>query len=67
MHAQGVEEALEILKKAGGEVSTCLRLSSNGCGPRPSNDVWPKVAEKSERNAKGVALWKEFLKDIGHL
>jgi hypothetical protein len=29
--------------------------------------VWPKVAERSERNAKGVALWKNFLEDIGDL
>lgn len=30
-------------------------------------EVWPQVAALSKRNAKGVELWKQFLKDIGDL
>ncbi len=67
MHAQGVEEALEILKKAGGEVIYMSAPELKRMREKSINDIWPKVAEKSERNAKGVALWKEFLEDIGEL
>jgi len=67
MHALGVEEALEILKKAGGEVIHMSEEEVARMRAKAIADVWPKVAEKSERSAKGVELWKEFLMDIGDL
>lgn len=67
MHAVGVDEALEILKKAGGEVITLSAEEVARMRTKAIEDVWPKVAEKSAATAKGVELWKEFLKDIGEL
>jgi len=67
MHAVGVDEALEILKKAGGEVITLSDEEVARMRAKAISDVWPKVAEKSAATAKGVALWTEFLKDIGEL
>lgn len=67
LHAQGVEEALEILKKSGGEVITMSKEEVKRMRLKAIEEVWPKVAEKSDRSAKGVALWKEFLEDIGEL
>jgi TRAP-type C4-dicarboxylate transport system substrate-binding protein len=67
MHALGVEEALDILKKAGGEVIHMSEEEVARMRAKAIADVWPKVAEKSERSAKGVELWKEFLMDIGDL
>ncbi len=67
MHADGVGEALEILKKAGGEVIHMSEDEVKRMRAKAIKDVWPKVAEKSDRAAKGVALWKEFLEDIGEL
>ncbi len=67
MHAQGVDEALEILKKSGGEVIHMSEAEVKRMREKAIKDVWPKVAEKSDRSAKGVALWKEFLEDIGEL
>jgi len=29
------------------------------------NDVWPQIAEQSEGNARGVELWKKYLKEVG--
>jgi TRAP-type C4-dicarboxylate transport system substrate-binding protein len=67
MHAQGVDEALQILKDAGGEVITLSPEEVKRMRAKAISDVWPKVAEKSERSAKGVELWKAFLTDIGEL
>lgn len=67
MHAVGVKDALDILTKAGGEVITMSEEEVARMRTKAINDVWPKVSEKSEGNAKGVALWKEFLQDIGEL
>ncbi len=67
MSAQGVDEALEILKKAGGEVIQLSDEEIKRMREKSIEKVWPEVAKKSERSAKGVALWKEFLKDIGQL
>ncbi len=67
MHAQGVNEALEILKKAGGEVIVMSEKEVARMRAKAIKDVWPKIAEKSDRSAKGVALWQEFLEDIGEL
>jgi TRAP-type C4-dicarboxylate transport system substrate-binding protein len=67
LHAQGVDEALEILVKAGGEVIYLPEEEVKRIREKSISDVWPKVAEKSERSAEGVRLWTEFLKDIGEI
>lgn len=67
LHAQGVDEALETLKKAGGEVIHLSDEEVKRMREKSVNVVWPKVAEKSKRNAEGVELWKEFMRDIGQL
>ena len=67
LHTEGVEEALEILKKAGGEVIQMSDEEVARMRAKAIEEVWPKVAEKSERNAKGVELWKQYLMDKGRL
>ena len=67
MHAEGVNEALEILEKSGGKVIHMSEAEVKRMRTKAIDEVWPKVAEKSDRSAKGVALWKEFLQDIGEL
>lgn len=67
MHAAGVDGALEVLKKAGGEVIVLSEDEIKRMRTKAIEEVWPKVAAKSDRSAKGVALWKEFLEDIGTL
>ena len=66
MHAEGVDEALQILKDAGGEV---IQLSDEEIArmrQKSIEEVWPQVAAQSERNAKGVELWKKFLAEKGN-
>lgn len=60
LHAEGVEEALEILKKSGGKVITMSKEEVKRMRAKAIEEVWPKVAEKSDASAKGVALWKQF-------
>ncbi len=67
LHAQGVEEALEILKKAGGEVIQLPEDEVKAIREKTIKEVWPQIAAKSKRSAKGVALWKQFMVDIGEL
>jgi len=67
MHLQGVDEALEILKQSGGEVIYLSDDEVKRMREKAIAEVWPKVAEKSEACAEGVALWKEFLTDIGEI
>lgn len=67
LHAEGVEEALQHLVESGGEVITLPDDEVERMRNEAIDKVWPKVAEESERNAKGVELWKEFLTDIGKL
>jgi TRAP-type C4-dicarboxylate transport system substrate-binding protein len=67
LHMAGVNEALEILQASGGEVITLSDEEVARMRTKAINEVWPQVAAKSERSAKGVALWKEFLQDIGEL
>jgi TRAP-type C4-dicarboxylate transport system substrate-binding protein len=67
MHDEGVEEAKQILIDAGGEVIYMSEEEVKRMREKAIADVWPKVAEKSEAAAKGVALWKQFLMDIGEL
>jgi len=67
LHSLGVNEALDILKDAGGEVIVMSEEEVARMRQKAIEEVWPQVAEKSERNAKGVELWKQFLMDIGEL
>lgn len=65
MHAEGVEQALQDLVDAGGEV---IHLSDEEVARMRTvsiSDVWPQVAAQSELTARGVELWTEYLRDIG--
>ncbi len=63
MHAEAVDEALEALKKAGGEVITLSDEEVARMRKKTIEEVWPKIAAQSERNAKGVEIWKKFLEE----
>ena len=67
LHEDGVAHALKTLKDAGGEVINFSKEEIKRMRDKSIAEVWPKVAERSERNAKGVELWKQFLKDKGEL
>jgi len=65
MHAEGVEEALQDLVDAGGEV---IHLSDEEVARMRDvsiNEVWPQIAAQSERTARGVELWTKYLQDKG--
>ena len=64
LHTAGVEEALEIFEQAGGEVITLSPEEVTKMRNKTIKEVWPQIAAKSDATAKGVQLWKEFLKDI---
>ena len=63
MHAEAVDKALETLKKAGGEVITLSDEEMARMRKKTIEEVWSKIAAQSERNAKGVELWKKFLEE----
>lgn len=63
MHADGVDEALQILRDAGGEVITLSDDEINRMRERSITEVWPQVAETSPGNAKGVEIYRRFLAD----
>ncbi|MBP1949870.1 TRAP transporter substrate-binding protein [Virgibacillus litoralis] len=67
MHAEKVDEALQVLKDSGGEVITLSDEEVDRMREKAINEIWPKIAEESERNAKGVELWKQYLKDKGKI
>lgn len=67
MHAEGVEESLQDLKDSGGEVTNLSDEKEQEMRKKAIEEVWPKIADKSERNAEGVKLWKQFLKDKGKI
>ena len=67
LHEDGVKGALDTLKKAGGEVIQFAPEEIKRMREKSISVVWPKIAEKSARNAKGVELWKQYLKDIGKI
>jgi len=67
LHEDGVKGALETLKKAGGEVIQFAPEEIKRMREKSISEVWPKIAEKSARNAKGVKLWKQYLKDTGKI
>ncbi len=67
LHAEGVDEALEILTKAGGEVIQLPEDEVEKIRAKAIAEVWPQIAAKSKGSAEGVALWKKYLEDIGDL
>lgn len=66
LHADQVDIALQALKDEGGEVITFSEEEVERMREFSIKEVWPKVAETSERNAKGVEIFKEFMKDKGY-
>lgn len=65
MHAEGVEEALQDLVDAGGEV---IHLSDEEVARMRAvsiAEVWPQVAAQSELTARGVELWTDYLREAG--
>ncbi len=67
LHEEGVAHALKTLKDAGGEVIQFAPEEIKRMRAKSIAEVWPLVAKRSKRNAKGVEIWKKFLKDIGEL
>ena len=63
MHADGVEEALQILRDAGGEVITLSDEEIARMREKSIAEVWPQVAAASAGNAKGVEIYRRFLED----
>jgi TRAP-type C4-dicarboxylate transport system substrate-binding protein len=63
LHADQVDIALQALKDEGGEVIHFSDEEVERMRELSIEKVWPKVAEMSERNAKGVEIFKRFLKD----
>src|SRR5699024_1607176 len=63
MHAEAVEEALHALLDAGGEVIKMSDDEVQRMREKSIEEVWPKVAELSERNAKGVELWQRYFEE----
>ncbi|MDE0209068.1 MAG: TRAP transporter substrate-binding protein DctP, partial [Boseongicola sp.] len=63
MHADGVEEALQILRDAGGEVIVFSEEEIARMRAKSIADVWPQVAAASAGNAEGVEIYKRFLED----
>lgn len=64
MHADAVEDSLKALTEAGGEIITLSDEEIARMREKAIQEVWPKVAEKSERNAEGVKRWTAFLEDV---
>lgn len=67
LHANGVKEALDIFVKNGGEVINLSEKEIERMRNKSVKEVWPKIAKKSERTAKGVELWEKFLREKGKL
>lgn len=65
MHAEQVGIALEALENEGGTVVTLSDEEVENMRKVSVEEVWPKIAERSERNAKGVEIFKKYLQDIG--
>lgn len=63
MHEEGVEEALQILRDAGGEVIELSDEELARMREKAINEVWPQVAALSDGTAKGVELWKKYLEE----
>ncbi|WNK20323.1 TRAP transporter substrate-binding protein DctP [Halomonas piscis] len=63
LHADQVDIALQALKDEGGEVIRFSDEEVERMRELAIEKVWPKVAEMSDRNAKGVEIYKRFLED----
>jgi TRAP-type C4-dicarboxylate transport system substrate-binding protein len=61
MHADLVDIALEALESEGGQVINFTDEEVDRMRQFSIEGVWPKVAEMSELNAKGVDIYKRFL------
>lgn len=63
-----VDEALKIfVEEGGGEVINLSEEEVERMRQKAIESVWPKIAEKSERTAQGVELWKQYLEDKGKI
>lgn len=65
MHEEGVDEALQAVEESGGEVIELSEEQVNNMREVAIDKVWPQIAEKSERAAKGVEIYRQFLEDKG--
>lgn len=63
MHADAVEDALQALLDAGGEIIEMSDEEVQRMRDKSIEEVWPMVAEQSERNAKGVELWTRYFEE----
>lgn len=63
MHADAVEEALQTLRDAGGEVIELSEEELERLRQKTIEKVWPQIAAQSGRNSKGVELCRQFLAD----
>lgn len=65
MHTEAVDEALQAVRDAGGEV---VNLSDEEVAEMRRvaiEEVWPQIAEKSDLAAQGVEVYKRFLNEKG--
>ncbi|HLS16999.1 MAG TPA: TRAP transporter substrate-binding protein DctP [Paenalcaligenes sp.] len=63
MHAEAADDALQALIDEGGEVIEMSEEEVQRMREKSIEEVWPKVAELSERNAKGVELWQRYFEE----
>ncbi len=63
LHADGVQEALQILRDAGGEVIEFSEEEIARMRAKSIAEVWPQVAAASAGNAEGVEIYKRFMED----
>ena len=63
---RALPNALETLKKAGGEVIQFSDDENQENARQVHRRGLASSCRKIERNAKGVELWKQFLKDKGN-
>lgn len=63
LHNDAVESSLKALKDKGGEVIVMSEEEVQRMRDKAVKDVWPKVAEQSDRNAKGVELWAKYFEE----
>ena len=63
LHAEAADEALQALIDEGGEVVEMSDEEVQRMRDKSIEEVWPKVADLSERNAKGVELWQRYFEE----
>lgn len=67
MHANQVDIALQALRDEGGEVIDFSDKEIDRMREFSIENVWPKISEMSDRNAKGVEIFKRFMEDKGNI